>query len=487
MLPALGGAAAFFYSAAQDEVYEAHATLLVRASSGTFTATAGSFRQSDELASTYRRLVTARPFLERVVEAELVEFELSGLESVVSSDTLSNPPVVEVKVRHGNPRVATETAQAVAEEFIEYTIEQRLGEIARLQQAATVQGITNTDALVSAQFAAIDNLSLLEPVRTPTSPVVPKTTQNILLGVLLGLVLATGGAILLESMGDSIKSPDQIVELFGLSNLGVVPRWSDSDLDSSKILDRYSGTSPPAEAYRQLRTNLEFAAATQDGSVFMVTSPSPGEGKSTTVTNLAIAIAQTGKRTILLDADFRRASLHHNLPDINREPGLSNILGGSDVGWQAVVQASGQAGLDVITAGPTPPNPAELLGSTGLQNLINELKVAYDLVLFDTPPVIPVADASIMASRVNGAVMVVEAFSTRTSALRSALGTLNNSRVHMLGVVVNKFKPPRFGGYGYHGDNYYYSSGYHYGEPDGSARNGFLGRLRKIANRAKKG
>jgi capsular exopolysaccharide synthesis family protein len=484
-LPALGGVAAFFYSASLDEVYEANATLLVRSSSASLSGSSVDFRQSGELASTYRRLVTARPFLERVVESEDVDFTLPNLESIVSAGIVLNPPVVEIRVRHGNPQVAASTAQSVADEFISYTIEQRLGEIARLQQAAAVQGITNTDALVSAQFSAIDSLSLLEPVRIPTSPVVPKTTQNIVVGIFLGLILAIGGALLLESMGDSIKSPDQIADLFNLSNLGTVPRWSDTDLASSTIFDRYSGTSQPAEAYRQVRTNLEFAAAPQEGNVFMVTSPSPGEGKSTTITNLAIALAQTGKRTIVVDADFRRANLHRTLPDIQREPGLSNVLVSSDVTWQTAVQSSGQTGLNVLAAGPTPPNPAELLGSVGMGNLIDELKQSYEIVLIDTPPVIPVADASIMASRVSGAVVVVEAFSTKPSALKAALGTLSNSRVNILGVILNKYKPPRFGSYGY--QHYYYSSGYHYGESTDVHRNGVIGRIKKLANRIRKG
>ncbi len=486
-LPALGGVAAFFYSAGQDVVYEAHATLLVRTSSATLSGTSLDFRKGEELASTYRRIVTARPFLERVVESESVDLELTDLENVVSAGTLSNPPVVEIRVRHGNPVVAATVAQTVADEFIAYTIEQRLGEIARLQQAAAVQGITNTDALVSAQFAAIDSLSLLEPVRTPKSPVVPKTAQNILVGVFLGLVLAFGIAILLESLGDSIKSPDQIAELFNTSNLGTVPQWSDLDLRTSTIFERYSGTSQPAEAYRQVRTNFEFSAATQEGNVFMVTSPSPGEGKSTTITNLAIAIAQTGKRVVLLDADFRRASIHRTLPAIERESGLSNLLAGSVESWQSVIQTSGQDGLEVISAGPSPPNPAELLGTTGMKSLIGELERSYDIVLLDTPPIIPVADASIMASQVNGVVLVVEAFSTRSSALRTALGTLSNSRVDILGVILNKFKPPRFGsyGYGYH-HYYYYSSGYHYGEGNGAGQNGLVGGLKKLANRVRK-
>jgi succinoglycan biosynthesis transport protein ExoP len=484
-LPALGGVAAFFYSASQDEIYEANATLLVRSSSATLTGTSVDFRQSGELASTYRRLVTARPFLERVVESESVDFKLAGLEAIVSARTLSNPPVVEIRVRHGNPQVATAAAQTVADEFVLYTIEQRLGEIARLQQAAAVQGITNTDALVSAQFAAIDSLSLLEPVRVPTSPVVPRTAQNMVVGVFLGLILAVGGAVLWESIGDSIRSPDQIFDLFGLSSLGTVPRWSTSELDSSTILSQYSSTSQLAEAYRQVRTNLEFAAATTDGNAFMITSPSPGEGKSTTITNLAIAVSQTGSRVLLVDADFRRASLHRTLPSISKEPGVSNCLAGAIEDWRTVVQTGDQAGLEIITAGPTPPNPAELLGSASMKNLIEEFKASYDLVLIDTPPIIPVADAAIMASRVSGAIIVVEASSTRSSALRTALVTLSNSRVNVLGVVLNKFSPPRFGNYGY--QYYYYSRGYNYGEGNSSEPGGVLGGVKKLAGRIRKG
>ena len=202
--------AAFFYSSSQPSVYEAKSTILVQYRGNALAVGLSDFGRSEDLAATYRKLVTAAPFLLRLQQLDEVPFTVDTLRSMISATIASNPPVLGIRVRHADPVVAAATAQLVTEEFIDYAIEQRLGEIARVQAAAAAQGITNVQSLVAAQLTAVDSLSLLEPVAQPGGPVLPRTRQNLLLGVFLGFLISVGAILLLESMGDIVRSPEEI-------------------------------------------------------------------------------------------------------------------------------------------------------------------------------------------------------------------------------------------------------------------------------------
>jgi len=217
----------------------------------------------------------------------------------------------------------------------------------------------------------------------------------------------------------------------------------------------------------------------------MVCSPGAAEGKTTIVANLAVAVAQTGKRVIIVDGDLRRPSMHRVFEDIGREPGLSNYLAGVNAEFRDVARPTGIEGVDIIPAGPTPPNPAELLGSPKMSALLDTLSEEYDVVFVDTPPLLPVADASILSSSTSGVIIVVDGDKTRSSALQRALGILKNANANVLGVVINKLKRPRFG-YGYPYYYYYYDSYYrYYGEDDEVSLNGNSPFYKRLAGRAK--
>ncbi len=474
LLPAVGGVAAYFYSQSMDPIYEAKATILVQFRGSSLAAGFSDFRRSEELASTYRRLATAKPFFEAARQNGGDALSGVSLESAISASTQSNPPVLEIKAKHNNPDVAAITAQIVSEEFIDYAIEQRLSEFARLRSAAAAQGISSSEDLIAAQLVAVDSLSLLEPVQTPGSPVLPRTRLNIALGAVLGLTLAAAAALLLDNMRDTVRFPDQLSRRFGVNGLGSIFRWSPQDTSGNPLVLLTAPTSNYAEAFRQIRANLQFATANRPNKILMVASLGPEEGKSTVISNLAVAIAHTGKRVITIDGDLRRPTVHKLFSAVNREPGLSNYLADLNAELSSVIQHTEVDGVDVISGGPSPPNPAELLDSPKMALLLQELSQQYDAVLLDSPPVLLVADGSIMASQVDGVVVVVDGFSTRSSSLKAALETLRKTHVEILGVVTNKLKSSRFG-YGYmypYHYYYYYSNNSYYAEPEKVQVNG---------------
>ncbi|HNS02993.1 MAG TPA: CpsD/CapB family tyrosine-protein kinase [Anaerolineae bacterium] len=225
-----------------------------------------------------------------------------------------------------------------------------------------------------------------------------------------------------------------------------------------------------AEAYRVLRTNLQFSALDKPLATLICTSAAPGEGKSTTISNLATVMAQSDKRVVLVDADLRRPSLH-KLLKLPNNVGLSTALldKGRDPG--VYLQATDVPNLRVMTTGPIPPNPAEMLNSARMHEMIEVLKGEADVVLFDTPPVLAVADTSILASQVDGALLVVWAGKTRGELLAQAVERLQSVGVQPLGVVLNKLAQRKGG--------YYYSNYYYYASREGAEESGKGGSMRR--------
>jgi capsular exopolysaccharide synthesis family protein len=196
--------------------------------------------------------------------------------------------------------------------------------------------------------------------------------------------------------------------------------------------------SPISESYRALRTNIEFSSVDEQLQVLMVSSAGPGEGKTTTITNLAVTYAQSERKVVLIDADMRKPTAHHTFSLSNRW-GLSSVMS-QQCSIEEVTQMTDIPNLDVITSGPIPPNPAEMLGSKRMSALIEQLRLAYDIVLIDTPPLLAVTDAQIVASRSDGVILVVDQGKVKREIAKKAIQNLENVNARIIGVVLNNVK-----------------------------------------------
>lgn len=207
---------------------------------------------------------------------------------------------------------------------------------------------------------------------------------------------------------------------------------------SNKLIVHHDPKSSVAEAYRTMRTNIQFSSIDKELSTIMVASANPGEGKTLTVSNLAATYAQEGKKVVVMDGDMRKPTLH-KMFQISNTSGLTSILTNQNT-LESQLCATFIEGLDVIPSGPVPPNPSELLASKKMAELMGELKEKYDLILIDSPPVMAVTDAQVIAASVDGVVFIVKSGTTKREVLRKAKGRLEHVKAHILGVVLNDHK-----------------------------------------------
>lgn len=336
----------------------------------------------------------------------------------------------------------------------------------------------------------VGTIKIIDSAIIPTKPVSPNHKNNILLGVILGLGLGLGLIFLKEYWDDTVRSVDYIEKL-GLTILGVIPevgqeyirkkkdvvpekhsvnprKAMDDSFNSfinlnrtSKILQRRMITredpkSPVSEAYRMLRTNILYSSADEAVKTILISSPGPGEGKSTTVTNLAITFANLGKKTLIVDLDLRKPVVHRMFA-INRDPGISHYLSGHENSIDSLIHKTEIENLYMITAGISPPNPSELLGSERMISFVKKLKEKWDVILFDSPPTSAVTDATTISQLVDSKVLVVKAGFTLKESFLRALSALNKVKTTLTGVVLNSVsKTNTYDSY------YYYQQDYHY-------------------------
>ena len=324
------------------------------------------------------------------------------------------------------------------------------------------------------EFGYID---IIDPAVVPLGPVSPKNRLNLLLGALLGLGLGIALVFAREYLDVRIRTPEDLKKR-GLPPLTAVALMNDElkrmggktkvslegkDIDVH-LITFSNPLSSIAESFRRLRTNVQYAQIDTPVQVLLVTSANPSEGKSTTVSNLAIAFAQTGKRTLLIDTDLRKPSVHTEF-GLKREPGICDLLFGN-AREQEVIQHSMVEHLDILCCGTIPQNPAEILGSQKMREFLEGMKKKYDFILLDSPPVLAVTDPSILATFVDGTLVVVSSGNTRLDALDRALELIHGVGGKILGVVLNNFDLSQAYG-GYYGYYRYRYQSYGYGSKYG--------------------
>jgi capsular exopolysaccharide synthesis family protein len=307
--------------------------------------------------------------------------------------------------------------------------------------------------------AMVASATVMEPATVPSSPIRPQKAQQVGVSMVLGLLLGLAFALLQEFLDDRVSTSEDVDRLLSLPTLGLVPTIGTG---LEKLLSAQPDLTRFTESYRSLRLGVQFSAIDTPVRTMVITSPHSGDGKSLTSANLAIAMAQEGKRVILVDADLRRPTQHRAF-NLEVDPGLTSIIAGQAT-LADTLRASHVEGLRVLCAGPLPPNPPELLNSLSMQRLIEELKAEADFIIFDAPPLLPVTDAQVLASRTDGVILVIQSGRARKPAVKQATEMLEQARAHILGIVLNKIDQSNKGYYYHyyaHGDSYGYTGYYH--------------------------
>ncbi|MFQ5419995.1 MAG: polysaccharide biosynthesis tyrosine autokinase [Anaerolineae bacterium] len=350
--------------------------------------------------------------------------------------------------------------------------------------------LSNYESVRLARVQSTPNVAQVEQATVPTYPISPQPMKNLFLGGVVGLIIMGAIAFLIEYLDDTLKTPADVTHVLGLPVIGylaeigeMVVKSRNSKTKSASPYVTQHPRSPLAEAFRSLRTNLEFANVDEPLRSILVTSPGPGEGKTTVATNLAIVMAQAGKEVALVDCDLRRPRIHRIL-NLSNRIGLSDYFRGQEKLPQ-IMRPVGEEALKAITSGSLPPNPTELLQSQKMVRLLADLKEVSDIAVIDSPPFL-VTDAAVIASRVDGVIMIVQPGHTHAEAAMAMLEQLNRAGARVIGVVLNRIpqrRPYYYGGYRYYYSPYYNGYSYEYLHDDSkkNGRTNWIGRLRHKA------
>jgi capsular exopolysaccharide synthesis family protein len=444
-LTLVGVAAAAGYSLLQTPQYSSSAKVFVSTSNG---STVSELQQGNtftqQRVKTYSDLVTTPIVLLPVVNELQLDTTGEALAKQISASAPLDTTLIEITAVNSDPALAADLATAVSQSLTQVVSNIESTEAAA--PAAEGEAATTTPSPV--------RLTLVQHAAVPQSPMSPNVPLNIVLGALVGLALGVGAAVLKATLDTRIRN-ERDVELITETPIigGIV---YDPKAKERPLIVHADPQSPRAESFRTLRTNLQYLEPGRGDRAFVITSSIESEGKSTTTANLAIALADAGARVILVDADLRRPKVDSYM-GIEGAVGLTDLLIGR-AELQDVIQRWGRNQLYVLPAGRIPPNPSELLGSTQMFKVLEELKGAFDVVLFDAPPLLPVTDAAVLARSVGGAIVVVAAGRAHKQHLRGAIAALENVDAPVSGIVMTMLptKGPDAYGYGRYGYGYGY-------------------------------
>jgi capsular exopolysaccharide synthesis family protein len=441
LCPLVAALAAGLISLQLPKIYEADVLLYVRTAQLIPQTPGVAPVTSDQVLRTYAQLMTVRPLLQQVISDESLPTDPVTLAKQITVTPNPNTLNLNISVRDTDPGRAERTANTLVNDFITY--------VKTLEPVSKSTTSTNTQQ---------ESLVVAQPADLPIEPVSPRPLLNIALAILAGLAVGAGLAFLFDYLDQSVRSDEILRERVGLSALGHIS-YVPAKPDRRGELVSLGSDSPAIEAYKALRTNLMFSSVDREVKTIVITSAVPNEGKSRTAANLAIVLAQAGHATLLVDADFRRPSQHRMFGRV-RNVGLSNLIV-QDAPESALFVPDEQVkDLVVLPSGPTPPNPSELLGSGQMKALLVRLRKGFDFVIFDTPPVNAVTDASVLAASTDGVVLVVDTNKATYTAVQHAKQALERVGSKVLGSVMNKMKSSG-------GSYYYYQYGYGYGSPNG--------------------
>jgi len=486
----LAGVAAYLISKQQPPVYQASTTLLIDEAPGTnSSADYQSVLTSERRARTYAQLLSTEPLLESVAQTLGLPIGAEELGNAITVQSVRDTQLITVQVRHTDPHTAAQIANTLVTTFAEQTqqrqtarygaskesLQQQMAlledqiqrdeehlerlqdreSIARERLEATLSQnrqsyaslLQSYEQIRLAEAQSTSSVVQVEPAAVPNKPVAPRMLLNTVLAALVGLLGAVGLVFLKEALDDRVKDAEQLAKDTGLPVLGFITRVPKSATTRPVVVAE--PRSPVAEAYRALRTNLQFSSVDRQLRTILVTSAFPSEGKSTVAVNLAAVLAQNGRKVVVIDADMRRPVLHKRLELANRS-GLSELFVQPKVHLNGSVRPTEINGVSVITSGALPPNPAELVGSEKMTEVLHQVQVNADIVIIDAPPVLPVTDATVLAQRVDGVLVVVRDRQTKVAAVKQTVEQLRRVGANVIGLVVNDIATGRLGnGYRY--------------------------------------
>jgi capsular exopolysaccharide synthesis family protein len=415
-------------------VYEARTQLFVatRASDDTTQLNQGQ-NFSQARVQSYAAIVATRQVTEPVVKKLGLHTTPEKLASQIRAVAPTNTVLIDITVQDISPRRAARIANAVAQRF-SAVVEQ-------LETPKRVPGSPKPGQGSAAVDVSPVSLGITQEAVPTAEPISPRPLMNLAAGALSGLVLGVGLVALRETLDTTFKMSETLSEFTALPGLGMIPY--DKNAPRQRLLNA-DPHSTRAEAFRKLRTNLQFSQVDDRPRTIAVTSSVPGEGKTNTAANLALALAETGVSVCLVDADLRHPCVASGF-GLVEDAGLTTVLIGQ-AGIQEVMQHAGK--LSVLASGAVPPNPTELLSSTRMEDVLRELADTYEVVIIDTAPLLPVADTVGLASLTQGALLVVRASKTRRDQVRTATESLERVGVRVLGTVFNMSPRPRGDRYG---------------------------------------
>jgi succinoglycan biosynthesis transport protein ExoP len=474
-------------------VYQATTTVIVGQALQQVSPTSGDIYISQQLAETYAQMAVRQPVLSGAAEALGLEYTPTA--DMVTTRLIPNTQLLEISARDTIPERARALADEIAKQLIlqsptgqegserQTLIRQRLAELeaniqetekniaeeqAKLDAANSARAIQQYQAnitvleqrlssyessyasLLTSAEGEINYISVVEPAALPSRPISPNVIQTLLLAAAVGLGLGAGSAVLIELFDDTLKSPDEVARVTQLPVLGTIARI-DGESYAEKLVISRQPFSHIAEAYRVLRTNIRFYFIDQPMRTLMVASAVPSEGKSLTLANLAIAMAQAGLRVIMVDTDLRRPTLH-KIFDVSNAEGLSSILQNPELEIESYLQDTGVGNLRLLPCGHLLLNPADVLGSERMRRVIEALLGEADLLLFDSPPVLVVTDAAVLATQMKegGVLLVASAGSTRRGMTKRAIQELQHVNARLLGMIVNRLSVRKSGYYSHY-------------------------------------
>jgi len=510
----LAGGTAYWVSIRQTPIYEASTIVMVDAAPITQTVTYTSLTTSEQLLATYSELMTTTTVMNGVAERlglptfpETASVQVQPIlntqlmtvsvqdtdptQAALIANTLvqvfSDQIQADQALRYADSKKSLEDQQANLEKQIQTTTDKiaalNLGNPNQAEQDQLQLALTQYRASYASVLQSYEQIKLTEAQSSsgiiqkdsalpPDAPIKPRPVQNAALAAVVALMLAAGVVFLFEFLDDTIRDPQEITRKWGVPVLGTIISYKH---DQYELITAKQPRSPITEAFRALRTNLQFTNFNLPTHTILVTSPSPADGKTTVAANLANVIAQGGRKVVLVDADLRRPRIHKILQIPNRV-GLTDLFIRPQDRVNGAVKQTAIAGLQVLTSGNLlPPNPSELLGSERMSEILGQLASQFETTILDTPPLLVVTDALVLAPRVDGVLIVVKPTLTKRAALKNILEQLRQVKANVIGIVLNDVKINRSRSHYYSGYYYSqkYSKGYQAKEPsEGSNVNG---------------